>query len=319
MSKLVISLATRGRPAQLLDTILKSRANWTHPETVLVVACDDDDQPSIAAVLGLNPAIRHPQLPVPQTGIVLDVRPREETIAGKWNRAIEVPADVYLVAADDAPDVTPGYDSAILDAAGRFGDGIGVVYGHLANASFPGIMAPTRKFVEKLGHIFPPLFPYWFVDHWIDDIARLIDRISFADVRTDQSRAGQTQEMREPAWWANFFDAGYLLRRRIAHAIVSGEDFIETPGRKAMLLAHHPLIEFRSRWINDNVRANAGAMTNWAAEQNRDERYMRVRNAAVGMLDGILDGMDAVEVARFRGLLVPPTIVPALPLAMGFA
>jgi len=67
---------------------------------------------------------------------------------------------------------------------------------------------------------------------WTDDIARLIGRLSFADVRTDQSRAGKTQEMREPGWWATFFDAAYLMRRKIARDIIDGEDFQEPEGAR---------------------------------------------------------------------------------------
>lgn len=284
--KLAITLATRGRASQLIDTIKRSVRNWTEPNTCLYVIADEDDHPTIEA-LQKNP-IDLPGSARTEPPLYLVVRPRPDTVAEKWNAVTELcpDADAYLISADDAPDITPGYDTKILNAASRFDDGIGVVYGHLANASFPAVMAPTRKFVEKLGFLFPPYFPYWFVDHWIDDIARLIDRISFADVTTDQCKVGPTLEFREPAWWATWFDAAYLVRRRQAYRIIADDEFKETEGRKQMLYAHCPLIEYRSRWINNNVRASHAYVG-----PPPDERYQRIKKQAVDMVPQLLLGM----------------------------
>lgn len=315
--KLAITLATRGRPAQLVDTIKRSVCNWTEPNTALYVIADDDDPATVEAV-------QKNQISLPggnrtEPPLYLVIRPRPDTIAEKWNVVTELcpDADCYLVSADDAPDITPGYDTKILNAASRFPDGIGVVYGHLANASFPSVMAPTRRFVEELGYLFPPFFPYWFVDHWIDDVAKLIGRISFADVRTDQSKAGPTQEMREPAWWATWFDAAYLMRRRQAYQIIAGDDFQETEARKQMLYAHHPLMEYRSRWVNDDVRRNCRGMETVSATLLSDPRYQRVKQKAVEMVPSLLQGMDEMEAARFSYVLTPPEVVPSIARAFG--
>ena len=42
--KLMISLATRGRPQQVVETIRKSMANWRHPNTMMQVQTDLDDE-----------------------------------------------------------------------------------------------------------------------------------------------------------------------------------------------------------------------------------------------------------------------------------
>ena len=52
---------------------------------------------------------------------------------------------LYMIGGDDDPVVTKGYDSKILDAAQLFPDGIGMVYGHMANASFSRAVAPTSR------------------------------------------------------------------------------------------------------------------------------------------------------------------------------
>lgn len=305
--KLLISLATRGRPEQVVETVRRSVVNWVHPDTEMVVQVDADDT---ATQVAFN------RIALPRN-VRVNVKHREDTIAAKWNRILSEPADVYMSAADDDPYVTPAYDAKILEAASRFHDGIGIVYGHMANPSFTGIAAPTARLCEKLGWIFPPLFPYWWVDHWVDDIARIIGRISFADVRTDQSGAGHTQEMREPGWWATWFDAAYLMRRQRAHAIIRDKDFKSPRWLKDVLLAHHPMIEYRSRWVNENVRRDERLRV--FSLQTADARYQRVKAAALAMVPHLLDdyGMDAKEAAMFRNALLPQTEIMNLRRAFG--
>lgn len=299
--RLVISLATRGRPERVIDTVTKSVANWTDKNTVMQIQVDDDDlltQSALACHEGWD-------------GVHVNVQPREDTIAAKWNRALGTPGDVYLVAADDDPYVTPGYDTKIVEAAKRFPDGIGMVYGHLANLSFSGAVAPTRKLCELMGNkIFPEYFPYWFCDHWTDDVARIIGRISFASISTDQSKPGVTQEMREPGWWATWFDAAYLVRRKQAHDIINSELFDGEPWQLELLRTHHPLIEVRSRMINQNVRTQNAQLSQWAGNLKPDERYNRIKQRAVDMVPHLLNdyGMPEQEAQMFSRALLGKTL-----------
>lgn len=301
--KLCISLATRGRPEQLIDTIKRSTVNLVMPNTVFMVQVDADDKPTIGALEAAKPTL--------DQRVIVNVQPREDTIAAKWNRALKEPADLYLVAADDDPYITTAYDAKLLQAAKLFPDGIGMVYGKMANASFSGVVAPTRRLTEKLGHVFPELFPYWFVDHWTDDLAKLIGRISFADVQTDQSAVGKTQEMREPGWWATFYDAAYLVRRKIAREIIDSPDFAEPEWRKELLRNHSPLIEYRSKWINDGVRQRSAELSKWSGLDNADDRYLRLRDRAVAMVPELLAGMDPVEAEHYRKALYVPRLIDA--------
>ncbi len=300
--RLVISLATRGRPDRLIDTITKSVANWTDPNTVMQVQLDADDPTLSETEAKLN------DLPcVLDNRVVLNVQERELTIAAKWNRALGIHGDVYLVAADDDPYATKNYDTKILEAAKRFPDNIGMVYGHLANLSFSGAVAPTRKLCEMMGgKIFPEYFPYWFVDHWTDDVARIIGRLSFANIRTDQSKPGVTQEMREPGWWATWFDAAYLMRRKQAHDIINDDDFMCERWHAELLLTHHPLIEVRSRMINHNVRQQNAQLTQWAGNLKHDARYDRIKQRAIDMVPSLLTdyGMPEQEQNMFSKALL---------------
>lgn len=306
--KLCISLATRGRPQQLLETVKRSVANWTHPDTEMIIHMDDDDRETV----GL---FNSGEFTKCGKNIFASVCSREDTIAAKWNRALGTAADLYLIAADDDPYITPGYDAKLLEAAARFPDGIGMVYGHMANLSFSGVLAPTAKLAEKLGHIVPEHFPYWFCDHWIDDICRHIGRVSFADVRTDQSKAGKTQELREPGWWGTWFDAAYLYRRAIAHRIIADPDFASPQWQKDMLLSLPPEVagaridNWSRRSVNEGLRQNDRQMQQGSGLKTQDERYQRVKQKAVAMIPHLLDdyGMDRAEAAQFRNLLMPPT------------
>ena len=299
--RLVISLATRGRPERVIDTVTKSVANWTDPNTLMVVQTDADDPASTDIVLNANLGNQ----------VKVCSRERPDSIAEKWNRSLEFDGDVYLVAADDDPYIIKGYDTKILEAAKRFPDGIGMVYGHLANLSFSGAVAPTRKLCELMGNkIFPEYFPYWFVDHWTDDVARIIGRLSFANIRTDQSKPGVTQEMREPGWWATWFDAAYLMRRKQAHDIINNPEFQGEEWHKNLLLTHHPLIEVRSRMINQNVRQQNAQLVQWSGNLTPDARYMRIKQRAIEMVPHLLNdyGMPDQERDMFARALLGKTL-----------
>lgn len=270
--KLAINLISRERPELLVQTVKTILGNMKVPSTVLMVSLDDDDEASINAITEFAP------------GLVISVEPREDGLGDKWNRALKVvpDADVYMPACDDGPIVTPGFDRRILDAAKLFPDGIGCVYNHLENASFPGITAVTKNLADKMGYIWPGYWPYWFCDHWLVDIVALIDRASFADVKIDCStNRPPTMGMREPAFWANFYDAGYLARRKLAFDIINGKDFKEPDWRKEYLLRRYPLIEWRSRWINDQVRMGVAPQFDTVRLPPPDERYIRIKAKAI--------------------------------------
>lgn len=309
--RLAISLATRNRPQQVVDTIKRSIVNWSNPETIMYVQLDHDDLASCESIKRAGFGER----------VVIDVRERELTVADKWNRILmQVPdADVYMSAADDDPYIVHEYDTKILEASKRFPDGIGTVYGHMANLSFTGVSAPTKKLCDKLGYIFPPMFPYWWVDHHIDDVVRMIGRITFADVRTDQSHAGKTQEMREPAWWATFFDANYLVRRRQAFAIIDSPDFAGEPWYKELLKSNCHLIEQRSRLLNLSLRQDNRRLEEWSGLTVKDERYQRLKRKMLDMVPGLLADpeMHPGEVMAFKSILMPPTSIPSLKRAFG--
>lgn len=265
--RLTVIIASRERPALLKHTLAITLSNVVEPDTRILVALDDDDEP-----------VSLPDDP----RVIVSVKPREDTRGPKYDRAlIEAPADVYLPLADYTPIHRKGFDTAILDAARVFPDGVGCVCTPLINASFPGLQAPTAKLVELMGYIYPPDYPFWFIDHHLDDIARLIGRYIVVDVESDHATfAGhrRTLGMTDVAFWADYFDAMAPKRRALAYRIIDGLD--EPEWRKRQLKANAPLVEYRSVWVNDRVREQHYAQ----APTPTDARYERVKALALKAL-----------------------------------
>lgn len=301
MQNLCINLISRGRPTRLLDTINRTLSNIVNPNTVLMVSVDLDD-PMTIDMLAASPAADK---------IKVTFAEREDTLGAKYNRALQIPADIYMPMVDHTVPVTKGFDQLILDAASLFPDGIGAVHTQMANASFAAYNALTAKWVEITGGIYPTYFPYWFVDHWTDDLARMIGRISYADVQCDLGQKPPTSEMREPGWWATWYDAVVSLRRMQAMMMISQLD--EKPETKKRLENNMPLVEYRSRWINDSVRAQSGQLAVMSGNlSTADDRYQRVRQHAVDLLPGLLNVLPPTVALQYRNMLIPPTSVPAL-------
>ncbi len=270
---LTIALATRGRAPSLKRTLDRTIPNLFREDTRLLVLVDEDDEETLEAVL--------------PSRVEKFIRPRPDSVGAKFNAAVQAaPADVYLAMVDYVAYVTPGFDQKILDA-NVFPDGIGVIYNHMANLSFPYMNAVTQGYVDAAGGMYPEDFPYWFVDHWLDDIARMIDRIAVADVRPFSDFKPPTQSHREPAFWATLFDCLMLERRRIARRIIDSPEFLEPEWRKTLLRSAYPLIEERSLMVNNMVKGMA------ALDTTTDERYERIRARAVETMNRCIPELEA--------------------------
>ena len=271
---LAIALATRGRPQRLLDTIARTLPMMARDDTRLIVCIDADDSETRAMIFDAFSDDR----------VIIDIREREDSLGAKWNRCLEYDADVYSQQGDYTPYATRGFDQRILDAAASFGDGIGVVYSNLANWSFPSNQSVTKKFVKKHGTFYQTMFPYWFVDHWLQDIAFMIDRVAYADTTVLMPiDKPATQNLRELEWWANFYDIMRIVRRKQAAQIIDDPEFDEKPWRKALLKRNFRLWEQRSQNINDHVRSSLVPNIGEPAEAG-GERYDRLRRFAHGVL-----------------------------------
>lgn len=268
--RLTTIITTRGRPDLLKQTVLTTLRTMALPESRLVIAVDDDDEATLADI-GWLPRDKR---------LLLSVEPREDTRGPKADRALRVaPADVYMPMGDYTPIHKEGWDAAICEAATLFPDGIGCVNTPLINASFPGIQAPTAKLVELMGYIYPPHFPFWFIDHWLDDVARMIGRYCTVDIGSDHhSLAGQrtTIGRREVGFWADYFDLLTQTRQEQAYSIINAMD--EPGTTKSRLVMNFPLVDYRSRWVNLIAKLQHPPEND--PEELPDERYLRAKAKA---------------------------------------
>jgi len=280
---LTINIAARGRPELLHKTIEGTLPNIVRSDTVLMVSADDDDE----SILDME---------WPWPNVLLSVEPREDSRGAKYDRALtKAPADVYLPAVDCAPIMTKGFDQLIIDKAALFPDGIGAVRTRYINNLFPpALQAVTAKWVEKVGYIYNPEYPFWFIDHEVHDLARLVGRYLFADIHVETAlmRPKTTWRLRDPAFWATYYDFMALERRQKAREIIDGFDAPEWV--KEHLRQNYHGIEHEAKQINDHVRRNAAAIEQSRGDTNPpDEGYLRAKARAEHKLSQLLETLKA--------------------------
>lgn len=277
-------IATRGRPEKLLETVRHTALNMSRDDTKLLICVDDDDQPTIDAL---------PSLRMCDERITVSVKPREDSRGEKYDRALkEAKADVYLPAVDCAPILTPAWDQKIINVARLYEDGICCVHTPMVNAGGfpPALQAFTAKWVEKIGYIYNYEYPFWFIDHEADDMARLMCRYLPVqiEVSTAPMRPKKTHRLRDLVFWTTYYDEMTLERRKKAHAIVMSEDFQASPVDKLAILNNYVVTEQRSYGINAWVRANAAAIEKDRGEEGPpDPGYLRALKRAETKLEQV--------------------------------
>jgi hypothetical protein len=282
--KLTINIATRGRPELLKMTIDRTLPNITNPNTVLMVSVDDDDTETVKLA------------EQKYSNVHWSVKPREDSRGEKYDRALtEAPADLYLPAVDCVPIVTPGFDQMMLDKAALFTDGIGVVRTPYINGVFPpGLQAMTAGYVKAVGYIYNPEYPFWYIDHEVHDLARLIGRYLEVPVVTENAphRPAKTIRLRDVVFWSNYYDLMALERRAMARKIIDGFELPEYA--KEHLRQNFHGIENEARQINDRVRANAAAIEAQRGDSGPpDEGYLRAKERAEKRLSRYIEAIKA--------------------------
>jgi hypothetical protein len=298
---LVISLASRGRPDLLLKTLEETLPNIADPATRLMIFTDEDDPLT-------REALEKAAFPSSTGHLICVNRARPLTVAEKWNWALEEEGVAYLIMVDHSSHKTPGFDKIVLDAAAKFKGGPGAVLGPHANMSFHCANACTKEWARRVGYIYPPYFPYWFTDHWFEDVAKMTGLTELVGLAVDSTRKPFTRELREPAWWATFFDVARTMREDDAKKVLGREYDAEAFRRRTELLHH------RSVMVNNGVRSGSAQLSAHAKLSLVDERYLRAKSAALGMLPDLLAKLHPEE-ARYASTTLYPQRIPAIPRA----
>jgi hypothetical protein len=288
--KLSVVITTRNRTHLLVPTVRATVKNARNPNTTVTVMVDEDDRQTVQAT---------PQLQ--RMGARVITVPRPKSFGTKFNLGVAAEsADVYVALVDYAPFLTEGFDQKILDASTMYPDGYAVMMNWLCNLTFPTLNAVTHKLVEKMSGIYPEFFPYWFVDHHLLDVARMIDRIVFVDVQIDRSARKEepgrpwTTNKRETWFWALLFDVMAEERKAQAQSIIESDDFVDTPIRKKVLINNFPWIIQQSMLVNSYARKDLGG------DFTTDAWYEQVKATGVAKMKELLTPEQWKEVEAMQ-------------------
>jgi hypothetical protein len=288
MDKLIIPLATRGRPDLLRATIAQTVTNIRNPKTTIVILADDDDETMTTTEIAEH-FRTYPQ-------VQLSIAPRELGLGEKYNRVLDLyQGDVYLAMVDYAPHITPGFDNRILTAANIYPDGICVVYNDLLGTYCSQINAVTHKFMElNDGKIYPIWYPYGFVDMEIADLVMMTGRVSYADVVIERKARPGTQNRRDYAFWIKFFGLTTCVREAAAQNIIW--ECNQPLWQKCALIQNFPLTRGRTNSViqmtitNQALRDVDKIQFEGDGTQIKDtERHRLMRERAIVFLDQLAD------------------------------
>jgi hypothetical protein len=211
-----VLIPSRGR-AQFLANCLRSLGATASDKSRVVahVGIDADDAMTVD-----DPAWRRA---AEETGLTVDVMtaPRLPTLHHVYNALWRrTSGDVCLGFADDQTMATPGWDDAVRSGAAEFPDGLAA--GLLSDAVQRG--APTywvlpRPWVETIGYAMSELFPFWFADLWVAEVAMLCRRqfrVTAATQPQWPDGKGRTHRMGNLGFWAAVF--AHTRPQRVAEA-----------------------------------------------------------------------------------------------------
>ena len=169
MEVISIIFPTRNRPDNC-KRLLESIKNTVSDETLIEVCMyiDSDDILTLPAIEGYN--------------VKFVVGERLRNLSILWNEAYKLASgDIIMHCGDDIVFRTKNWDVAIRDAFNKYDDKIVLVYGddtimhdQIATHSFI-----HRKWIEVSGFFLPPYFSSDYNDLWLDNVARMINRLVY--------------------------------------------------------------------------------------------------------------------------------------------
>jgi hypothetical protein len=142
-------------------------------------------------------------------------------VNARFNDAVTAyPADIYSQACDDAFPLCQHWDALFAGAKDLPAFGW-KESNDPGNCTYPVI---SERWREAVGRFYPEYFPFWFADTWIGEVFNLAfaKPIPIVNQLALGGKRGQTQGMRDLAFWFRFFAATRVERiaeaERIARA-----------------------------------------------------------------------------------------------------
>jgi hypothetical protein len=250
MYDLTISLNSRERPELLLKVLEMNRRNIAGANTCMLVNLDDDDFATMRHIKQIE-----------TLADIVSIKPREDTNGEKYNRAlVEAPARWYLPSGDHTAHNTRGFDHMFVDAGDLFPDGYGVVANGWATGGhwYRCHQCISAKLAGRMGFIYPPHFPFWFVDPWIDDIAYMLGRYAYSGTEVYEYPKPPTHNLQDVHFWCDVMQFCASIVRSTVLDILADPDFQEPHWRRQMQRATIPLWETRRREQLNFIRYTFG-------------------------------------------------------------
>ncbi len=150
------------------------------------------------------------------------IRPRARTLGEMLNllwEACNTHPGIYSPAADDYQIIARGWDEQVRETFSNQVDSVLLAYPTDPTAAQEQVTWPilSAKWTNAVGRFAPGLFPYWFEDTWLDQMAQMVQRKAKLNFRIEpQGGRGKTQRMRNLIFWQLFFDD--TLENRVADA-----------------------------------------------------------------------------------------------------
>tara|TARA_R110000824_G_scaffold177002_5_gene356254 strand:- start:217 stop:1152 length:936 start_codon:yes stop_codon:yes gene_type:complete len=176
--KISCLVPTRGRPTKMVRLANSIFTNADTPSSVeIVFYIDNDDLPSKECADKLKEKYNIKYL-------------FEKRIfqSQTYNEICKLATgDIFFIGADDIVVATNHWDTILIDAFDKIEDKIALFYGY--DMRCPPRTMPThpivhRKWFEVVGHVFPSNFDKGGSDHWVNYIAKKLNRKFFLNICT---------------------------------------------------------------------------------------------------------------------------------------
>lgn len=218
--KLSVCIPSRNRPHLVCSLIaaLDNLATGEH-EISYTVGIEPDDVQTAEALRIIQGHVKNVNVFfVPETVL---------TIGQIWNFLMErSDADIYMALPDDMTPVTRNWDAIIYMEVG-LNEATSWKDPDLGNMC--GYPAVSRGWVNKVGYLCAPHFPFWFCDTWLEETYCFAYNKPFpvSNQLTITGKRGPTYNLRELNFWWGFFNATRLIRIKDAMRITETQRCLE--------------------------------------------------------------------------------------------
>jgi len=161
-----VCLPTRARPEFFKRMCLSVLDNALEPNDIEFISYHDNDDASIYEYMGNHKEVVAERINHSQT----------------FNECYKIAAGpIYMAGADDMVFYTKDWDKSVKEAFGQSADKIIFVYANnqFTRSSFGTVYFLHKNWIDVVGYFTPPYFAAWYSDHWINDIAKKINRRVF--------------------------------------------------------------------------------------------------------------------------------------------